>query len=77
MFAMLSGGRSLKGVLGGDADPRQFIPLLVEHWREGRFPFDRLLSFYPFAEIGRAFDDVLSGKAVKPVLLMNGAIDDA
>jgi aryl-alcohol dehydrogenase len=77
MFAMLSCGRSLKGVLGGDADPRTFIPMLIEHWREGRFPFDRLLSFYPFAEIGRAFEDVRSGKAVKPVLLMNGARDDA
>ena len=77
MFAMLSGGRSLKGVLGGDADPRTLIPMLIEHWRDGRFPFDRLLSFYPFAEIGRAFEDVRSGKAIKPVLLMNGASDDA
>ena len=77
MFAMLSGGRSLKGVLGGDADPRTFIPTLIEHWREGRFPFDRLLSFYPFAGIGRAFEDVRSGKAIKPVLLMNGANHDA
>lgn len=72
MFPMLSGGRSLKGVLGGDANPRQFIPMLADFWRQGRFPFDRLLSFYPFADIATAFADARSGKAIKPVLLMEG-----
>ena len=32
--------------------------------------FDRLLSFYPFAEIDRAFADAHSGRAIKPVLLI-------
>jgi aryl-alcohol dehydrogenase len=72
MFAMLAGGRQLRGILGGDAHPGVFIPRLVEYWRQGRFPFDRLLTFYPFAEIARAFDDAHSGKVIKPVLLMNG-----
>ena len=70
MFAMLAGGRQLRGILGGDAHPGLFLPQLVEYWRQGRFPFDRLLSFYPFAEIERAFADARSGKAIKPVLLI-------
>ena len=77
MFAMLAGGRQLRGILGGDAHPGLFIPKLVEFWRQGRFPFDRLLTFYPFAEIARAFEDAHSGKAIKPVLLMNGDANDA
>lgn len=72
MFAMLAGGRQLRGILGGDAHPGLFVPRLVEFWRQGRFPFDRLLTFYPFAEIARAFEDAHSGKAIKPVLLMEG-----
>jgi aryl-alcohol dehydrogenase len=72
MFAMLAGGKQLRGILGGDAHPSLFIPRLVEFWRQGRFPFDRLLTFYPFAEIDRAFADAHSGKAIKPVLLMEG-----
>ena len=72
MFAMLAGGRQLRGILGGDAHPGLFIPKLAEFWRQGRFPFDRLLAFYPFAEIARAFEDAHSGKAIKPVLLMEG-----
>ena len=72
MFPMLAGGRQLRGILGGDANPRTFLPQLAEYWRQGRFPFDRLLTFYPFAEIGRAFADAHSGAAIKPVLLMEG-----
>ena len=54
--------------LGADSFGRMFIDL----WSQGRFPFDRLLTFYPFAEIARAFEDSHSGKAIKPVLLMEG-----
>jgi aryl-alcohol dehydrogenase len=70
MFVMLAGGKQLRGILGGDAHPGLFLPQLVEYWRQGRFPFDRMLSFYPFAEIERAFADAHSGKAIKPVLLI-------
>ncbi|HYD24527.1 MAG TPA: NAD(P)-dependent alcohol dehydrogenase [Croceibacterium sp.] len=77
LFAMLAGGRQLRGILGGDANPRAFLPQLIEYWRQGRFPFDRLLTFYPFAEIERAFADARSGQAIKPVLLMEGASNDA
>jgi aryl-alcohol dehydrogenase len=72
MFAMLAGGRQLRGILGGDANPGQFLPKLIDYWRQGRFPFDRLLSFYRFDEIARAFDDVRHGRVIKPVLLMAG-----
>ena len=70
MFAMLAGGRQMRGILGGDAHPGLFLPKLVDYWRQGRLPFDRLLTFYPFAEIDRAFADAHSGKAIKPVLLI-------
>jgi aryl-alcohol dehydrogenase len=68
MFPMLAGGRQLRGILGGDAAPRIFIPRLIEYWRQGRFPFDRMLRFYDFADIGQAFEDVENGAAIKPVL---------
>jgi aryl-alcohol dehydrogenase len=70
MFAMLAGGRQMRGILGGDANPQTFLPLLADYWRQGLLPFDRMLSFYPFAEIARAFADAESGRAIKPVLLM-------
>lgn len=70
MFPMLAGGRVLRGILGGDAAPRIFLPKLIDYWRQGRFPFDRLLTFYPFHDIARAFEDVEAGRVIKPVLRM-------
>jgi aryl-alcohol dehydrogenase len=73
MFSMLAGGRQLRGILGGDAHPATFLPKLINYWKQGRFPFDRLLTFYPFVEIARAFDDVHHGRVIKPVLLMESS----
>ena len=70
MFRMLGGGRQLRGILGGGANPHTFIPMLIAYWRQGRFPFDRLIETYRFDEIERAFHDVESGRVVKPVLMI-------
>jgi aryl-alcohol dehydrogenase len=70
MLALLGGGRTLRGTLGGDAVPWLFVPTLVEWYRQGRFPFDRLIRTYAFDEIGRAFRDSERGDTIKPVLRM-------
>lgn len=73
MFPMLAGGRQLRGILGGDANPRTFLPMLIDYWRQGRFPFDRLISAYRFEEISRAFRDCEAGTVIKPVLKVSDA----
>ena len=52
----------------GDAMPQVFIPWLVEEYRRGRFPFDRLIRQYRLDEIDLAEADMLSGRTIKPVL---------
>ncbi|MDZ8275523.1 hypothetical protein R2Q81_06100 [Microbacterium aquimaris] len=44
------------------------IPALIDLWRQGRFPLDRLIRRYPFTSIDRALDDAARGVTVKPVL---------
>jgi len=66
--SLLAGGRRLQGILGGSAAPQRYIPLLIDYWRQGRFPFDRLNAEYPFARIGDAWADCASGTVFKPVL---------
>lgn len=70
MMQMLAGGRGLKGILGGSAAPRIVIPKLIDLWKQGRFPLERLITTYPFAEFDRAWQDCSAGAVVKPVLLM-------
>ena len=65
---VLRRGLSIRGVIEGDSDPQSMVPHLLQLWREGRFPYDRFVSFYPFGEIARAFSDASNGNAIKPVL---------
>jgi aryl-alcohol dehydrogenase len=70
MGAMLGGGRRLQGILGGSAAPQLLIPQMIAFWRQGRLPFDRLITEYPFEQIGEAWQAFRSGSVVKPVLRM-------
>ncbi len=65
---LIMNGRSVKGILGGDAIPDLFIPRLIDLYCQGRFPFDRLIQFYPFDEINQAVQDMEQGRVIKPVL---------
>ncbi|WP_181781979.1 NAD(P)-dependent alcohol dehydrogenase [Pseudonocardia pini] len=65
----LTMGKSVTGILEGDAVPQLFLPRLIELWRQGRFPFDSLVRTYPLAEIDRAERDAAAGTTIKPVLL--------
>ena len=61
-------GKSLIGVIEGDSIPKIFIPTLISLYKQGKFPFDRLVKFYPFEEINQAFADSASGKVIKPIV---------
>jgi aryl-alcohol dehydrogenase len=64
----LTEGRKTLSIIEGDAVPQRFIPRLIKLYQEGRFPFDRLLRFYPFSHINRAMADSVRGTSIKPVL---------
>jgi aryl-alcohol dehydrogenase len=61
-------GRTVRGIIQGDSIPRIFIPKLIEMYRRGQFPFDRLVRFYDFADINQAVADAASGETIKPIL---------
>ena len=59
---------TLTGVVEGAANPQTFIPELVQYYKEGRLPVDKLVKFYDFKDIEKAFDDSHTGAAIKPIL---------
>jgi aryl-alcohol dehydrogenase len=61
-------GRRLTGVIEGDADPRAFLPVLIELYRAGKFPFDRLIETFSLAQINDAIAASTSGAVIKPVI---------
>ncbi|MGV3712871.1 NAD(P)-dependent alcohol dehydrogenase [Pseudolysinimonas sp.] len=67
--AFLVNSPTITAVIEGDAVPQTFIPYLVDLYAAGKFPFDKLVKEYPFAEINEAFADSESGKTIKPVVV--------
>lgn len=68
--SVMSGGKVVRGVVEGDADPDVFIPELIALHQAGRFPFDRLVRFYPLSDINQAVADAEFGRVIKPVVRM-------
>ena len=65
MNRLLNGGRIIRGVVQGDSVPQVFIPKLIELYRAGKLPLERLVREYAFAEAA-------AGSVIKPVLVMPG-----
>jgi len=60
---------TLQPVVEGDANPQSFIPRLLALYQEKKFPFDRLITKYPFTQINEAIHAAERSEVVKPVLL--------
>lgn len=54
----------------GFAVAREFIPKLIEFYKDGHFPFEKLIEFYDFEQIQEAFDDFENGNCIKPVIIL-------
>lgn len=65
---LFSGGRTIRGITEGDSVPSSFIPHLIDLYRQGRFPFDRMVEFFAFDEINEAMAKAARGEVVKPVI---------
>lgn len=62
--------KTITGVVQGDSIPKIFIPKLIALYKQGKFPFDKLIKFYSLEEINQAVEDSISGKTIKPIIKM-------
>ena len=62
-------GRTVRGIIQGDAQSKALIPRLLRLHAQGLFPFDRLITYYDgLDQINAAVADSKVGKAIKPVI---------
>jgi len=65
-------GKSLRGVVQGDARSKEFIPKLIELWKSGQFPFDRIISFFESIDsVEAAITAMSNGTVIKPVVIFD------
>ena len=65
---VMTAGKRIVGIIEGDSVPDLFIPSLVELYQQGRFPFDKLVKFYPLDQINQAAEDGEKGVTIKPIV---------
>jgi aryl-alcohol dehydrogenase len=66
----LQQGRVVRGVVQGDSMPGEFIPRLVDYIMDGKFPIEKMITFYDLADINLAAEESSTGLTIKPVLRM-------
>ena len=67
---LMGDGKSLLGVIEGDSIPKEFLPKLLDYYKRGMFPFDKLIRYYSFDQINEAQAESDAGKCIKAVLRM-------
>jgi aryl-alcohol dehydrogenase len=60
--------RNFNGFLMGEGVPQLYIPRLIELYKQGKFPFDKLIKYYTLEEINQAIEDSKNGTTVKPII---------
>ncbi len=69
LIEMQARGLSFTGIVEGDSNPDVFIPELVEMYKAGAFPFDKIVTKMPFKEINEAVAAQARGEVIKVVLV--------
>lgn len=67
---VLMHGKHIIGVMGGGGQTPEFLQSLMELQLQGRFPLEKLVRFYDFADVNQAVDDSDAGTTIKPILRM-------
>ncbi|WP_280308141.1 NAD(P)-dependent alcohol dehydrogenase [Nocardia neocaledoniensis] len=65
---LIGRGKTLRGSMEGDVDPRVFLPRLTEWYRRGLLPMDKLVRAYPVDRINDAVADMATGTVIKAVV---------
>ena len=52
----------------GDSVPQLFIPQLISLYKQGLFPFDKLIKLYNFEDINQAVKESEMGLTIKPIV---------
>ncbi|MCC8088663.1 MAG: NAD(P)-dependent alcohol dehydrogenase [Rikenellaceae bacterium] len=69
-YVHFENGKNLEFAIEGDSQPDIYIPRLIELYKKGMFPFDKLVTYYDFKDINKAVKDFLAGKVDKAIIRM-------
>ncbi|KAH7398554.1 hypothetical protein BKA66DRAFT_521374 [Pyrenochaeta sp. MPI-SDFR-AT-0127] len=67
--SIMTFGTAIRGCIEGNARPSKFVPQMIEWYRQGKFPIEKLAKTYPAEDFEKALHDMHTGATIKPILL--------
>ncbi|CAD0090916.1 unnamed protein product, partial [Aureobasidium vineae] len=67
-FLFMNSGKAYMGAIEGNSISSEFIPKMIGWYREGKFPFDKLVKLMPAEEFERGIHEMHTGETVKPII---------
>lgn len=68
MMTLFTKGIRIHSICAGEAIADTFIPKMVDLFMQGKYPFEKFLTFYHFNDIQKAIEDQRKGKIIKAVI---------
>lgn len=69
MQSFMVSGKQYFGAVQGHANTQEYIPQMIQWWRDGKFPIERLIQFFPYEDYAKAMEAMGSGQVIKPVIV--------
>lgn len=69
MQSFMASGKQYFGAVQGHSRAEDYIPQMVQWWKEGKFPVERLVRFFSFEKYEEALKVMGQGDVVKPVMV--------
>ncbi|KAF2733117.1 NAD(P)-binding protein [Polyplosphaeria fusca] len=66
---LLGPGKMIRGCIEGDAKPEKYIPQMIQWYREGKLPIEKLIKEYKAGDFAQALGDMHNGSTIKPILI--------
>ncbi|KAM0542867.1 hypothetical protein ACHAPJ_012590 [Fusarium lateritium] len=68
MQSFMVSGKHYFGAVQGHSKSEEYIPQMVQWWKEGIFPVDKLVKVFEYSEFKQAVASMRRGDVVKPVI---------
>lgn len=67
-FTFMLSGKQIMGAIEGQAYPPEYVPKMIQWYREGRFPIDKLMKLIPADDFEQGLKEMHDGTTIKPIL---------
>ncbi|KAH8892401.1 zinc-binding dehydrogenase [Thozetella sp. PMI_491] len=69
MQSFMVSGKQYFGAVQGHARTSEYIPQLIQWWKDGKFPIEKLVQFFDFQDFASAVKVMGAGSVVKPIMV--------